>query len=117
MDQTPITLNSESSLQLAVNMFQRLGLRYLLFVQRGALKGLLTKKDLWCLLSAKENREGNGDGEGFVAGVGVLREEGGNRGVDGGDGEEERGLLAAERGVAIGDGRARSNTIDTLESR
>ncbi len=115
MDQTPITLNSESSLQLAVNMFQRLGLRYLLFVQRGALKGLLTKKDLWWVLSAKENREGKGDGEGFVAGVGVLREEGGGDG--GGDGEEERGLLAAERGAANNGGRIRSNTIDTLESR
>ena len=110
MDQTPITLNSESSLQLAANMFQRLGLRYLLFVERGALRGLLTKKDLWWVLNTAENREG----EVFVPGTGALRE--GGIGLEGGDREEETGLLAGERGVG-GMGRARCHTIDTLESR
>lgn len=98
MDQTPITLNVESSLQLAVNMFQRLGLRHLLFVERGALRGLLTKKDLWWVLSRTEGREG------FVPGGGVLREERNN-------GEEESGLLAGEGG------RGRSVTTNILESR
>jgi len=125
MDQTPITLNSESSLQLAVNMFQRLGLRYLLFVQRGALKGLLTKKDLWWVLNSAENREGgerNGDGEGegdgWMGGVGGLREVRGGAaaaGVGGGVGEEERGLLEGDGGS--GAGRGRSHTLDTLQSR
>lgn len=77
-------------------------------MERGALKGLLTKKDLWCVLSCQE-----GKGDGFVAGVGVLREEGGGSGGGIGDGEEERGLLGSERG----EGRARSDTVDTLESR
>jgi chloride channel 3/4/5 len=57
MDQTPITLNAKATLQLTVNMFQRLGLRYVLFVDRGGLKGLLTKKDIWLCL----NREGSED--------------------------------------------------------
>ena len=47
MDQTPITLNSKSSLQLTVSMFQKLGLRYVLFCDKGSLRGLLTKKDVW----------------------------------------------------------------------
>ena len=55
MDQTPITLNARSSLQLAVNMFQKLGLRYLLFVERGAFRGILTKKDVWWILSGSED--------------------------------------------------------------
>lgn len=50
MDQTPITLNAKSTLQLTVTMFQKLGLRYVLFCDRGALKGLLTKKDVWYVL-------------------------------------------------------------------
>lgn len=119
MDQTPITLNAESSLQLAVNMFQRLGLRYLLFVERGALRGLLTKKDLWWVLNSKEM----GEQGGFVPGVGVLREE--HSGVPDGDDadrEEERGLLAAgrdtDRRSRIGSegGRSRRDTVDTLDS-
>ena len=77
MDQTPITLNGQSSLQLTVSMFQKLGLRYVLFCNRGALQGLLTKKDVWYVLdSAEEGRP--------KMGAGVLREE--QRG-------EARGLL------------------------
>jgi chloride channel 3/4/5 len=113
MDQTPITLNSESSLQLAVNMFQRLGLRYLLFVEKGALKGLLTKKDLWCVLNTIEDS----DGERFVPGAGVLREEGGGVDGNGGDREEETGLLAGLRSVrasGIGAGRASTDAVNAL---
>lgn len=77
MDQTPITLNAKSSLQLTVAMFQKLGLRYVLFGDRGALKGLLTKKDVWYVLDSAE------DGQPRM-GAGVLRED--QRG-------EARGLL------------------------
>jgi chloride channel 3/4/5 len=54
MDQTPITLPSKSSLQLTVNYFQKLGLRYILFSSRGVLQGLLTKKDVWYVLNGAE---------------------------------------------------------------
>jgi chloride channel 3/4/5 len=56
MDQTPITLSSKSSLQLAVNLFQKLGLRYVLFCDKGVLRGLLTKKDLWYVLNGPGER-------------------------------------------------------------
>ena len=80
MDQTPITLNGKASLQLTVNMFQKLGLRYVLFGDRGCLQGLLTKKDVWYVLnSAEDDRP--------MMGAGVLREE---------DRGEERGLLAGD---------------------
>ncbi|KAK9361507.1 chloride channel [Lipomyces starkeyi] len=46
VDQTPITLSHRSSLQLAVSMFQKLGLRYMLLTMRGRLQGLITKKDI-----------------------------------------------------------------------
>ena len=68
MDQTPITLSSRSSLQLTNDMFQRLGLRYIAFVDRGVLAGLMTKKDLWFVLN--EGEEGK-----IGHGTGVLREE------------------------------------------
>lgn len=80
MDQTPITLNGRSSLQLTVNMFQRLGLRNVLFCDRGALQGLLTKKDVWYILNSSED-------DGPSAGAGLLREE--SRG-------EARGLLTRD---------------------
>ncbi|MCJ1352689.1 MAG: hypothetical protein MMC33_002673 [Icmadophila ericetorum] len=51
MDQTPITLNDKSSLQLTIDMFQKLGLKYVLFCDRGVLQGLLTKKDIWYVLN------------------------------------------------------------------
>lgn len=80
MDQTPITLNGKSSLQLTVNLFQKLGLRYVLFCERGVLQGLLTKKDVWYVLNAPEDVQQN-------IGLGAAREEG--RG-------EERALLGRD---------------------
>jgi chloride channel 3/4/5 len=72
MDQTPITLHASSSFQLAVSMFQSLGLRNLLLVERGAFKGILTKKDVWWILNTSEDAKKTSS---FVAGTGVLREE------------------------------------------
>ena len=77
MDQTPITLNGKSSLQLTLSMFSKLGLRYVLFCDRGAIQGLLTKKDIWYVLDSAE--EGS-----HKMGGGALREE---------QGGESRGLL------------------------
>ena len=77
MDQTPITLNGKSSLQMTLSMFSKLGLRYVLFCDRGALQGLLTKKDIWYVLDSAE--EGS-----HKMGGGALREE---------QGGESRGLL------------------------
>lgn len=71
MDQTPITLPQRSSLQLTMNLFQKLGLRYILLATHGQLQGLLTKKDAAFAM----NMDGNG----------VLRE-----------GAQVRGLLAQD---------------------
>ena len=46
MDSTPITLSHMSSMQVAVQMFEKLGLRYLLLTSKGYLMGLITKKDV-----------------------------------------------------------------------
>ncbi|PYH82994.1 putative voltage-gated chloride channel [Aspergillus uvarum CBS 121591] len=51
MDQTPITLNSNTTFLIVLRMFQRLGLRYVLFADKGVLQGLLTKKDVWSIVS------------------------------------------------------------------
>ncbi|XPT03202.1 chloride channel [Ascochyta lentis] len=71
MDQTPITLNARARFQLTVSMFQKLGLRYVLFTERGLLRGLLTKKDVWYVLDGmeegawdeEEEEEERGDGD------------------------------------------------------
>jgi chloride channel 3/4/5 len=57
MDQTPITLNASVGFGLTVSMFQRLGLRYVMFTEKGSLKGLLTKKDVWLVLNGSQGRE------------------------------------------------------------
>lgn len=89
MDQTPISLNSQSSLQLTHEMFQKLGLRYVIFTDRGQLAGLLTKKDLWYVLNeGEEGRVGSG--------AGTLRET-----VTGN--EDETGLLSRTRQDSVGD--------------
>ncbi|KAE8148454.1 chloride channel [Aspergillus avenaceus] len=54
MDQTPITLNSGTTFLIVLRMFQRLGLRYILFVNKGVLQGLLTKKDVWSVINGPE---------------------------------------------------------------
>ncbi|KAK0748747.1 chloride channel [Apiosordaria backusii] len=97
MDQTPLTLPSRSRLHLAVSYFQKLGLRYVLFVDRGVLQGLLTKKDVWYVLNgAEETRRtagGAGDGGRGDVSLGVARESGegesaGLLGVVGRDGDD-----------------------------
>lgn len=72
MDQTPITLSSQSSLQLTANLFQKLGLRYVLFSHRGILQGLLTKKDVWYIL----NHSSATMSAGSFAGAGIERQRG-----------------------------------------
>ena len=57
MDQTPITLNAKAGFGLTVNMFQKLGLRYVVFVEKGGLRGLMTKKDIWICLNSPEEEE------------------------------------------------------------
>jgi chloride channel 3/4/5 len=81
MDQTPLTLPSRSNLLLTANYFQKLGLRYVLFSDKGVLQGILTKKDVWYVLNgAEETRRTMGTD----VTTGLARE----------DGEgEERGLL------------------------
>lgn len=51
MDQTPITLSSKANFQLAYSLFLKLGLRYVIFADNGKLKGVLSKKDAWRLMS------------------------------------------------------------------
>jgi chloride channel 3/4/5 len=93
MDQTPLTLPARSRLPLAVSYFQKLGLRYVLFADRGALQGLLTKKDVWYVLDgAEETRR-------TTSGVGEPRDAGVSTGITREDGEgEERGLLSGDPG-------------------
>jgi chloride channel 3/4/5 len=80
MDQTPITLNEQASLMLTSDMFQKIGLRYILFVARGELKGLMTKKDLWLVLNGGDTSRVGHEG-------GVLREHTDD------EREDQRGLL------------------------
>ncbi|KAI2636434.1 chloride channel [Hypomontagnella submonticulosa] len=97
MDQTPLTMPSRSSLHLAVAYFQKLGVRYVLFADRGVLQGLLTKKDCWYVLNgAEEARRSTGR-----AGIGMGTGMGEREGEDDGGGAvagERGGLLARDEG-------------------
>jgi chloride channel 3/4/5 len=96
-------------LELCVNYFQRLGLRYLGFCDRGVLKGLLTKKDVWFVVNGgdesggREREDEDVHGRARGVGGGVLRE---------GDEGEERGLLFEGRG-----GGSEEMDIDMGEAR
>ncbi|KAF4638045.1 hypothetical protein G7Y89_g23 [Cudoniella acicularis] len=84
MDQTPLTLPSRSNLLLTANYFQKLGLRYVLFSDRGVLQGLLTKKDVWYVLNGAEETRKTAGANGLSVNTGLTREDGQG---------EERGLL------------------------
>lgn len=90
MDQTPMALNSRISFSIVLGMFQRLGLRYVLFVHKGNLKGLLTKKDVWFILNGVESRREKGFGDG------ALREA---------ENPDEVGLLSHEDDFSVVEGR------------
>jgi chloride channel 3/4/5 len=94
MDQTPLTLPSRSSLHLAVSYFQRLGVRYVLFSDRGVLQGLLTKKDCWHVLNGVEEtrRTGAAASTDVARSIGIGPNSGGDAATD-----EENGLLGGVR--------------------
>ncbi|KAM0515802.1 hypothetical protein ACHAPE_005881 [Trichoderma viride] len=93
MDQTPLTLPSRTSLHLVVSYFQKLGLRYMLFTDRGVLQGLLTKKDIWYVLNgADETRRTATDYSAPIRTGARIREQESGIMDEGGD-EEQRGLL------------------------
>jgi chloride channel 3/4/5 len=94
MDQTPITLSPKSSLMLVANLFQKLGLRYVLFATHGLLQGVLTKKDVYFVLNAEEGAAGAVAGR--MSGIGEGRE---GRSLLGGDLESE----TDEEGLGEGD--------------
>jgi chloride channel 3/4/5 len=67
-------------------MFQRLGLRYVLFVNKGVLQGLLTKKDVWSVVNDPAFRR-----DGWMSN-GPLGED---------DAAEEVGLLESDDGTSV----------------
>ncbi|KAI3392198.1 hypothetical protein diail_6059 [Diaporthe ilicicola] len=112
VDQTPITLPSRASLHVAVSYFQKIGLRYVLFSDRGVLQGLLTKKDVWQVLNGAEETRRAGGGAAGGAGMGM-----GNVGVETGitreEGEgENRGLL--ERAGLVEEARSPGIEVDSM---
>ncbi|KAK5636643.1 hypothetical protein RRF57_012355 [Xylaria bambusicola] len=88
MDQTPLTLPSRSSLHLAVSYFQKLGVRYVLFSDRGVLQGLLTKKDCWYVLNGVEETRRTGAASGADSSRGLASN---------GDAAEQNDLFAGSR--------------------
>ena len=106
MDQTPMTLNSRSSLQLALKMFQRLGLRYLLVIEKGQLKGVLTKKDIWLLLG--DQSVGSLGENGVSSGRESWREQSHDEGRSNSTGQGHVFLDIAD------DGTGKRGRIDTL---
>jgi chloride channel 3/4/5 len=86
MDQTPFTLPSRSNLLLTANYFQKLGLRYVLFSDRGVLQGILTKKDVWYVLNGAEETRRT-IGADITAGLSREDGEGEERGLLNNDGE------------------------------
>lgn len=46
VDPTPVTVHFQTAVEIILELFQKLGLRYILLVEKGRLKGIITKKDL-----------------------------------------------------------------------
>lgn len=97
MDQTPLTLPSHTNMHLVVTYFQKLGLRYVLFSDRGGLQGLLTKKDVWYVLNGAEETRRTSD----IPSRGLSGMETGVTGDE--RSYEERGLLRGADGDDVRD--------------
>lgn len=52
-EEAPITLNTDTAIEDVVRLFQRLGLRHILFTSHGRLEGVLTKRDVWSIMRAE----------------------------------------------------------------
>ncbi len=99
MDQMPITLPANATMQLCATYFQKLGLRYVLLSSKGVLQGLMTKKDVsYVLNGAEESRKTAREGL-MYDGAGDVRP--GREGDDEGD-----GLLSGVRGAPVSPGLA-----------
>ncbi|ERS96380.1 hypothetical protein HMPREF1624_07290 [Sporothrix schenckii ATCC 58251] len=112
MDQTPLTLPSRSRLHLVVNYFQKLGLRYVLFSDRGVLQGLLTKKDVWYVLNGAEESRRSGEDDDLRGSASLGRngrESRGNSGAGGGGAGAGAGGMANAGAVAGGSGHLRED--------
>ncbi|GAA5827847.1 hypothetical protein JCM5353_005667 [Sporobolomyces roseus] len=46
IDEIPVTLSQDTPMEVVVQMFQRIGLRFILLTRHGVLKGMLTKIDI-----------------------------------------------------------------------
>ncbi|GAA5982488.1 hypothetical protein JCM11641_006131 [Rhodosporidiobolus odoratus] len=46
MDEIPVVINQDTPMEVVVQMFQRLGLRFVLLTRHGIMQGILTKMDL-----------------------------------------------------------------------
>lgn len=53
VEETPLTLSQETPIEDVVQLFQRLGLRHVLFTSQGRLAGILTKTDVYRILRAE----------------------------------------------------------------
>ena len=53
VEESPITLSADMAIEDVVRLFQRLGLRHILFTTQGRLEGILTKRDIWSIMRAE----------------------------------------------------------------
>ncbi|CAK7274402.1 chloride channel [Sporothrix epigloea] len=78
VDQTPLSLPARATLHLVAQYFQKLGLRYVLFTDRGVLQGLMTKKDVCYVLNGADEvwrgRHGRENTGGGISGDELLND-------------------------------------------
>ncbi|KAI5287603.1 hypothetical protein KEM54_005876 [Ascosphaera aggregata] len=93
MDHTPMTMTIFTSSPIVLQMFQRLGVRYILLVNSGLLEGLLTKKDMWHIMEDLGGYADEVNGTGCSGGLAWNEDDAGNN-------AENENLLAREAEVA-----------------
>ena len=64
LEESPITLSADMAIEDVVRLFQRLGLRHILFTTQGRLEGILTKRDVWAIMRAEGSTSTRADLEG-----------------------------------------------------
>ncbi|KND03889.1 uncharacterized protein SPPG_01343 [Spizellomyces punctatus DAOM BR117] len=59
IDRTPLQVHPKVSVELVMDLFKKLGLRYILVVHMGRLKGIITKKDILIAMYGEDENGGD----------------------------------------------------------
>jgi len=105
VEESPITLSADMAIEDVVRLFQRLGLRHILFTTQGRLEGILTKRDVWAIMRAEGSTSTRAD---------LERERTGRTARGSGEGRPNSGSVRESEDIRLLDGMSVASSAATV---